>query len=350
MSDKLRIGIIGAGWWAANAHAPAIKATGKAEIVAVCRRNPDRLREFAERVGVPATYGNAAEMLEREALDAAIVCSPHALHYEHVRLAVARGLHVLTDKPLALTTREAKVLVQLAELQDRLLAVYFGPAYDSAYRYAAAKMREGAFGRILHAEFTYFANPDALGFFGHAEFPDNPEEFPITPTQFRADPVLGGGGYLQDVGNHGMSALLIGTGLQVTHVNALMDNSELDLRATVQMRFEGGATGIVTVGADMRPRKREYKDFGRFAVIGESGGIWRDPGSPTLWRREWDGVAEPVPEEELPPKTNPDENFINAILGGEELIAPGSAAVECVRAIEAAYESARTGGTIAVNR
>jgi len=347
MSKKpIRVGIIGAGWWAANTHAPALRAIEGVEIVAACRRDPARLAEFASKVGVEATYTDHDRMLDSGGLDAVIVCSPHALHYEHVKAALQRGLPVLTDKPLSIWSSEGEDLIKLAEEQGVPLAVFFGHAYDSTYRFAASQIKTGALGRLAHISCTGFANPDALGFFGNADFHPNPDEFPILPTQFRADAALGGGGYLQDVGNHCFSALLIGTGLVVTEVSAIMDNSELDLKANVSLRFACGAMGNVLVVGDLRPPTNRYFGVGNFSATGDSAGLWKTSGDGNLWRQAWGEPAQAVPVEEFPAPANPDANFIAAIRGEEPLIAPGIAAIACVRAIEAAYHSARTGKTV----
>ena len=130
----LRVGIIGAGWWAANTHAPQLKATGAVEIVAACRRDPVRLKEFSEKVGVPHTFTDYEEMLDKSTLDAVVVCSPHSLHYPHVKAALERGLPVLSDKPLAkkLCDDSAQRLLALVKL-DRVKVAGILP------------------GRILHA-------------------------------------------------------------------------------------------------------------------------------------------------------------------------------------------------------
>ncbi len=342
----IRVGIIGAGWWAANTHVPQLRAVEGVEIVAVCRRDTGRLAEFAEKFGVGAAYSDHTEMLDKASLDAVIVCSPHALHYEHVKAALERGLPVLTDKPLAIRSSEGEELVRLADNKGVPLAVFFGHAYDSAYRFAARQIRRGGLGRLAYIGCTGFANPDALGFFGNAEFRPNPDEFPILPTQFRADPELGGGGYLQDVGNHCFSALLIGTGLKVTEVTALMDNTELDLRANIALKFSNGAMGHVLVVGDLRPPTHRYFGVGQYSATGDLAGLWRTSGDSSLWRQPWGEKAQPVPPQELPAPTNPDANFIAALRGEEPLIAPGSEALACVRAIEAAYTSARTGKTV----
>ena len=83
-----------------------------------------------------------------------------------------------------------------------------------------------------------------------------------------ADPKLGGGGYLQDVGNHAFSGMLIGTGLQVAEAAAIMDDPDLDLHTVVSLQFTNGATGTVSVHADARPVVEGYWGRGRasFAV------------------------------------------------------------------------------------
>ncbi len=343
MNGKIRVGIIGAGWWAAHTHAPALKATGDVEIVAACRRSVGPLQEFAELVGVPQTFTSHEEMLDKVRLDAVVICSPHALHVEHIRAALERGLPVLTDKPLSIRVEDGEDLIALAAAKGVPLAVFFGHCYDAAHRYVAQAIKAGRLGRLLDVSQTGYANPDALGFFGNAEFKPNPEEFEIVPTQFRADATLGGGGYLQDVGNHLLSGMLIGTGLKVAEVSALMDDPDRDLRATLTFRFTNGALGTLTVFGDARPPFDNYFGTGRFAYTGDLGAFWRDNGSPHLRYQRWREEPVEISPDELPVPTNPDENFIRTLQGRAELIAPASEAIECVRAAAAAYESARTG-------
>jgi len=345
----IRIGIIGAGWWAASTHAPALKAVEGVEIVAACRRDPVRLAEFASKVGVPATYSDHEEMLDKAALDAVVVCSPHSLHYEHVRAALDRNLPVLTDKPLSIQSSQGEELRQLAEAKDVPLGVFFGHAFDSSYRYIANQIRTNALGRLAHISCTYFANPDMLGFFGNADFVPNPDEFPIVPTQFRADPALGGGGYLQDVGNHCLSALLIGTGLQVSEVSAQMDDTELDLKANVSLKFTSGAMGNVLVIGDLRTPMHKYFGVGHFSATGDRGGLWKSGNDGVLRHQLWGEDPQTVSSDQFPAPTNPDANFIAAIRGEEPLIAPAADALACVRVIEAAYQSARTGRAVCLN-
>lgn len=106
MSDnKLRIGVIGAGWYAATIHIPRLRATGRTNIVAITRRNPERLALVQRELEVPEAFTDWHEMLDKCELDAVIVCTPHNAHIEPTLAALDRGLHVLLEKPTAHTIR-----------------------------------------------------------------------------------------------------------------------------------------------------------------------------------------------------------------------------------------------------
>src|SRR5438445_192733 len=112
--DKLRVGIIGIGFFALASHVPNLRATGKTELVAISRRNPARLAMAKEALNVDRAYTDWREMLDREMLDAVIVCTPHNAHLEPTVAALERGLHVLVEKPIAVTTRDAGAMIRAA--------------------------------------------------------------------------------------------------------------------------------------------------------------------------------------------------------------------------------------------
>ena len=80
MSRKARIAVIGAGWWSTTAHLPAIVAHPDAEIGALVDPDPERLARAASAFGNPRTYTSLTEALANEALDAAVIATPHATH------------------------------------------------------------------------------------------------------------------------------------------------------------------------------------------------------------------------------------------------------------------------------
>jgi predicted dehydrogenase len=80
--DRLRIGIIGVGWYARDQVAPDLRATGRAEVVAISRRTPELLSLAQEKLGVANAYTDWRDMLERTALDAVLVSTANSVHGE----------------------------------------------------------------------------------------------------------------------------------------------------------------------------------------------------------------------------------------------------------------------------
>lgn len=345
--DKLRVGVLGAGWFACFHHIPRLVRTGEAEVTAVCRRNPQALEQVAEHFNVPNRYTDYARMLDEAPLDAVLVSSPHALHYEHVRAALQRGLPVLTDKPLALTTAEAEELRDLARTKGVTLMVAYGPPYAAIHRYFRDRVANGDIGEIRLAQYTILANPDALSFFGHGEFP--PEDMrPVPPTDFRAHSELGGGGYFQDVGNHAVAAILMTTGLRPIEVNATFDNPEWDLHSTATIRFDTGALAIVTTIGDAFPDEKDYRDINTVLYAGTKGSLSTDSRTEQVIYQTWGQPVEFIATDSLPAKSSPAENFIQVLRGREEPMATLEVALDTVRVMEAAYRSARENKPVAI--
>jgi predicted dehydrogenase len=123
LSDELRVGTIGMGWNAAFSHVPALRDTGRAEVVAISRRNPERLALAQEELGIAEAYTDWRKMLDQAELDAVVVSTPNYLHTEHTLAALQQGLHVLVEKPMALTSQDACAMVKAAERVGRALIV-----------------------------------------------------------------------------------------------------------------------------------------------------------------------------------------------------------------------------------
>ncbi|MGI8914344.1 MAG: Gfo/Idh/MocA family protein [Chloroflexota bacterium] len=337
--DKVRIGILGAGLFACYSHIPRLLATGEVELTAVCRRSSEALQKVGDHFGIPRRYTDYGEMLDDAPLDAVVVSSPHALHYEHVRAVLQHGFAVLTDKPLAIHLAEAEALKDLAAAKGLTLMVAAGPPYDAAHRYMQGRIVRGDLGIILLAQVYALTNVDALGFFGRAAFPDS-LPVPVPPTDFRAHLDLGGGGYFQDVG------ILAVTGLQPVEVNATFDAAEVELRPSVTIRFGGGAVATITQFADANPEHRTLVDLSGTLFAGSKGSLSKDSRTGKLLFQGWDLQVEQVPDEALPPKSSPDQNFVGVLRGREAALFPTDLAVETVRVVEAAYRSAREGQTV----
>ncbi|WP_018262290.1 Gfo/Idh/MocA family protein [Methylobacterium sp. WSM2598] len=161
----LRVGLVGAGF-VTQYHLRAWAALqGRARVVAVADPSEARRAARAAEFGIPRTYADAARMLAEGGIDAVDVAAPRAAHADLVRLAAARGLPVLCQKPLAPTLPEAEALA--AEVGGRCrLMVHENWRFRDTYRQAAALLRAGAVGRPFAARLTVLTSgtlPDADG-------------------------------------------------------------------------------------------------------------------------------------------------------------------------------------------
>src|SRR5260221_444944 len=102
MAKKARLGFIGAGWWATANHMPLLAQREDVELAAVCRLGQAELKQVQEKFGFAFATENAEELVAQPGLDAVVVTSPHTLHYQHARLALERGLHVMCEKPMCI--------------------------------------------------------------------------------------------------------------------------------------------------------------------------------------------------------------------------------------------------------
>ncbi len=136
---KVRLGIIGAGWWATFAHIPAVKSHPNAELVAVQSREKANAKKIARDFGARHACASLEQILALEELDAVIVASTPNVHFIQARAALERGLHVLIEKPMTFTVDEARQLVEIAA-QKKLQLLISCPWHFTAH---AALWRRG---------------------------------------------------------------------------------------------------------------------------------------------------------------------------------------------------------------
>ena len=124
-----------------------------AKLVAVCDVDAQKLKDFAEKYKV-ATYSDLEEMLAKESLDGVIIATPHYSHIELAKLCVNKGVNVLVEKPLSVTTKEARQLVDTLEQNPSVIgAMMFNQRTNRMYRKAKQLVESGAIGKIQRVNF-----------------------------------------------------------------------------------------------------------------------------------------------------------------------------------------------------
>lgn len=113
MARKIRLGYIGTGSIARNAHMPALQKIEDVEMVAVADANEDSSRAASEMFeGKPKIYDDYRKMLRDEKLDAVDICTPNLLHKQPAIDAMKAGVHVMVEKPIAMNAKEARAMCE----------------------------------------------------------------------------------------------------------------------------------------------------------------------------------------------------------------------------------------------
>ena len=144
---KLRIGIAGLGRLGkSHARNLAFKVTN-AELVAACSIAEDELAWARSELGIEACYTDYSQMLREAALDAVFIVTSTTMHADQIVEALEAGLHVFSEKPLALNMADCERVVAVADRHPEQVSVIgFVRRYDPAYAYAKRKIEEGAIG------------------------------------------------------------------------------------------------------------------------------------------------------------------------------------------------------------
>ena len=114
---KLRAAVFGTGF-VGRVHVEGIRRLGNVEVYAIGVGPEDDAARLGAELHVDKVSQDYRKLLEDPAIDAVHVCTPNALHFPIVKAALEAGKHVLCEKPLAMSTAEAREMVQLAPLDQ----------------------------------------------------------------------------------------------------------------------------------------------------------------------------------------------------------------------------------------
>ena len=121
---RIKAGIIGTGF-IGPAHVEAARRAGFVEMIALCEANEELARSKADKLNIPKAYGTVKEFLADKEIEVVHNCTPNHLHFEISKQILAAGKHIISEKPLAMTTSESKELVKLAAKSGLVNAIDF---------------------------------------------------------------------------------------------------------------------------------------------------------------------------------------------------------------------------------
>jgi predicted dehydrogenase len=269
MGDRVRVGVVGTSWYADLMHLPNLKSHPRVELVAICGRDQERAGARAQQYGIPQVFADYRALIERAGVDALVVATPDDLHHPITMRALDAGLHVLCEKPLALTAAQAQEMYRVAEAKGVKHMTFFTYRWLPHYRHAHRLLAAGYVGRPYHLSIRFVAGYGRGGRYG-----------------WKWD-ARRGLGALGDMGSHMIDLARWWVG-EVTAVAAEVSvfvrrpgpDGEAALpapandAAVLALRFAGGAQGSVQVSAVAHTAERGQEQH--LVLHGEAGTLEAD--------------------------------------------------------------------------
>lgn len=291
---KIKVGVIGTGFMGA-AHIEALRRVPGVEVVALASIDTPRAEELADQFGIPWVCADWREVVNDPTIDAVHNTTPNNLHFEINKALVGAGKHVLSEKPLTMTSEESAELVQLARERGVVTAINFNYRFYPLIQHARAMVRRGDLGDVYLAHGHYV------------------QDWLLYDTDYNwrlESSVSGASRAVADIGSHWCDLVQFITGLKIERVFADLvtihktrkkprteietfkgkemaqpveyDEVPIDTEdaGIVMMQFENGARGVVTLSQVSAGRKNHEW----FEIDGSKAAIaWNQEAPNELW-------------------------------------------------------------------
>jgi predicted dehydrogenase len=345
--DKIRLGIIGMGN-IGKFHADYLfnKKLSRCELVAICNPSPEKLESYGQK-GLKI-FSDGAQLIKSGEVDAIIIATPHRQHTALGITAFENGIHVLVEKPISAHKADAERLIAAHQKNSKLI---FGGMFQQRVEPRYEKIRRliqgGDLGQVVRVNWI---NTDWFR-----------AEAYYTSSAWRATWKGEGGGVLlnQCLHNLDMFQWLCGMPARVRGFCQLgrFHSIEVEDNVTAYFEWANGATGAFITSSGEAPGTN------RFEIVGTRGTLVLENNKLMFTRNAADmmefsrtakqGFVKPEAKtEEIPfesataPHAALTQNFVNAILDGERLIAPGEDGLNSVELANAMIYSSLLGQTV----
>ncbi|PLT27743.1 Gfo/Idh/MocA family protein [Peribacillus deserti] len=343
---KLRIGIIGAGGIAQARHIPTLLKNEEVTVEAVYDLNMDAAAAAAGRFNIPKIMNSYQELFGE--VEAVVICTPNKYHAEIAIAALHAGVHVLCEKPMALTSMEAESMIEASKVTGKVLSIAFHYRFMKESIAAKKAVDAGDIGNplVVRVKALRRRKVPGWGVFTNKD--------------------LQGGGSLIDYGCHllDLSLWLIGnpapTEVTGTSYNALsrvpgqvnqwgaFDHIafNVDDHVTGYIKFENGTSLLLETSWSNNIKEDVIEEV---SISGDKGGLDVFPFSLNYSKHGmlFNSEAAWLPGED-DPSIPQAQNFIDACLGRAEQIVKPEEALQVTQIIEAIYESSDSGKAVAV--
>lgn len=328
----MNIGLIGGGNISVT-HARAASSIPGVEIAAVYGTNLDKVNQLSRQYGATA-YNDLAAFLAHRPMAMVILGSPSGLHAQQGILAAQQGLHILTEKPLDISSERSVALIEACEKAQVKLGVIFQDRFKPQIRRLKQLIDDGILGRILLAD-------------AQVKWYRPPEYY--SQSRWRGTWSLDGGGALMNQGVHTVDLLLwlLGDVVQVQARTAtLLHSIETEDTALALLEFAGGALGTLQATTAAYPGYLR-----RLEITGTEGTVIleNDLMIAADLRKQQPGLAADGADDKNPSASSPVvsdvrghqsaiEDFINAVKQNKAPACDGREGLRSIALIEKIYQ------------
>ncbi len=338
--DKVKIGIAGIGNMGSG-HLSCIKNgdVNGLTVTAVCDINPEKLKNAKEKYPDLDCYSDFDEMLSKSDTDAVLIATPHPFHCDMGMAALKAGKHVLLEKPVDITVSKAMAMNEAAQSQSKVFSLMFNQRTNSLFRKAKELIAENKLGEIKRSVWIITNWYRTQSYYNSGSW--------------RATWKGEGGGVLLNQAPHNLDLWQWICGMPETVTAycsiAKFHNIEVEDEASIYTTYKNGATGVFITSTGDCPGTN------RLEISGTKGKIVIEDGVLKHWKLKQDEreVCRTSPngfcsiENEYSEYKSEGEsahrgilqNFTNAILHNEPLIAPGVDGINELTLSNAAYLS-----------
>jgi glucose-fructose oxidoreductase len=335
MARKVRYAVVGLGHIAQVAVLPAFKhAARNSELAALVSDDATKLRKVGDRYRVSGrySYDDFEAGLDEAAIDAVYIALPNHLHREYTERAARKGAHVLCEKPMAVTARDAEAMIRACDRAGVKLMIAYRLHFEAANLTAveAVKAREIGEPRIFNSTFT----------------------MQVEQGNIRVRPETGGG-TLYDIGIYCINAARYLFRAEPEEVVAFSANNGerrfrgVDEMTSAVLRFPGERLAAFTSSFGAA-------DVSRYQVVGTKGDVALDPAyeyaeglKVTVTVDGKKRTREFAKSDQFAPELL---HFSDCVLRGRDPQPGGREGLADVRIIEALYRSAKTGRPVKLGR
>jgi len=251
---KIRMAIVGCGRISKNHFGSIEKHQENVELVAICDTNPAVLKEHEERYKVPA-YRSLEVMLDGEDLDIVTLCSPSGIHPMQTEIIASRGVHVMTEKPMATRWTDGVAMVKACDKANVRLFVVKQNRRNSTLQLLKRAVQEKRFGQIKMVHLNVFWT--------------RPQEY-YDQAKWRGTWELDGGAFMNQASHYvDLIDWLIGPVDSIQAMTSTTRDIEVEDTGVLNIKWRNGALGSMAVTMLTYPKNLE----GSITILGEKGTV-----------------------------------------------------------------------------